>query len=166
MDNVNMSIIIFQGIPETAIMVALALVLTGYEAKLKDVLLIGVVGGLIGAVVRSLPLALGINVLIVLPIVVALIVFICKIDIASAIIASGIGAIVLGIIETAYIFTIVKLTGITIKQVMLNTHLRLLFPLPEYTLLILLLIICKRYHLTLLNLREFNDIRRIKDYEK
>jgi hypothetical protein len=39
-DNVSMPIIIFQGIPETAIMVALALVLTGYEAKLKEVLLI------------------------------------------------------------------------------------------------------------------------------
>jgi hypothetical protein len=165
-DNVSMPIIIFQGIPETAIMVALALVLTGYEAKLKDVLLIGVVGGLIGAVVRSLPLSLGINILIVLPIVVALIVFTCKIDIASAIIASGIGAIVIGITETAYIFTVVKLTGITIKKVMSNLYLRLLFPIPEYTLLILLLIICKRYHLTLLNMREFNDIRRIRDYEK
>jgi hypothetical protein len=88
-DNVSMPIIIFQGIPETAIMVALALVLTGYEAKLKEVLLIGVLGGLIGAVVRSLPLALGSNILIVLPVVAVLIVLICKIDVLSAIIASG-----------------------------------------------------------------------------
>ncbi|MGI6405409.1 MAG: hypothetical protein ACOX2E_02810 [Syntrophaceticus sp.] len=166
MDNVSMPIIIFQGIPETAIMVALALVLTGYEAKLKDVLLIGVLGGLIGAVVRSLPLALGSNILIVLPVVAVLIVLICKIDVLSAIIASGIGAIVIGITETAYILTFVELTGITIKQIMSNLHLRLLFPLPEYALLLLLLIICKQYDLTLLNMREFNDIRRIRDYEK
>ncbi|HBG22423.1 MAG: hypothetical protein PHX16_04150 [Syntrophaceticus sp.] len=166
MDQMNLPLIIFQGIPETAIMVVLALVLTGHEAKLKDVLIVGVIGGLIGAVVRSLPISLGVNILIMLPIIGVLIAIFCKIGMLSAIIVAGIGAIVIGITETAYIFTFVKITGITIKQIMSDLYTRLLFPLPEYAILILLIFICKRYYWTLLNIREFNDIRRIKDYER
>lgn len=166
MDQISLPIIIFQGIPETVIMVALALVLTGYEAKLKEVLLVGIIGGLIGAVARSLPISLGVNILIVLPILGVLIAIFCKIGFFSAIIVASIGSIVLGITETAYIFTFVKITGVTINQIFSGMYTRLLFPLPEYALLMLLYYISKRYYWTLLNLREFNDIRRIKDYER
>ena len=104
MDKITLPLIIFQYIPETAILAALSLVFTGYEVKLKNVLMVAVFGAMIIAVIRSLPLPPGISTIIMLPVLIFLIAFIYRIDIVSAAIASGLGVIIIGMTETTYCF--------------------------------------------------------------
>ncbi|MGB4503886.1 MAG: hypothetical protein WBI44_03190 [Syntrophaceticus sp.] len=166
MDEISLSLIIFRYIPEIIIVVSLSLVLTGYEPKMKNVVLIAVVGAPIIAVVRYFTPIPGINTIIVLPVLILLIVYFCKIDVVSSIIVSGLGLIIVGMTEIATIFAATKLIGIDINIALADPIQKLLLPLPEYVFLILLIIVCRRYHLVLLNVRELNDLRWFNDHER
>jgi len=165
-EEISLSLIIFRYIPELTIFVLLSLVLTGYEAKLKNAILVAVIGAPVIAVVRHFSPIPGINTIIILPVLILLIVYFCKIDVVSSIIASGLGFIILGMTETVNILAVLKMTGIDIKQVLADPVQRLLLPIPEYIFLTAVIIICKRYHLVLLNIQELNNIRRFNDYER
>jgi len=56
-------------------------------------------------------------------------------------------------------------TGITVQQAMEDLTLRLLFPLPEYILLTVLILVCQKYNFTLINLKELKELSK-KDYER
>ena len=79
MDEITLGLILFRYIPETALVVTLSLILTGYEAKLKTVTLITVIGAPLIAVIRSFSLTPGVNTIIMLPVLILLITFFCRI---------------------------------------------------------------------------------------
>lgn len=164
MDEITLGLILFRYIPETALVVTLSLILTGYEAKLKTVTLITVIGAPLIAVIRSFSLTPGVNTIIMLPVLILLITFFCRIGILSSSVASGLGLIIMGLTETVYTFCVTKLTGIEIKIILADPILRLLVAVPEYIFLAIIIIICKRYHLVLINIRELNEIRQQERY--
>jgi hypothetical protein len=166
MEGISLSLIVLRYIPETAILVALSVVLTGYELKLKEIILIAVIGSpFIGVARLFIPIP-GINTIIVFPLLILLIFYFYKINLASSAIVSALGLIIMGMTETAYLFMLSGLTGANIIQALANPLWKLLIPVPEYLFLSALIIICKRFRLTILNIREFNDIRRINSHER
>jgi hypothetical protein len=165
MDEVTLPIIFFQFLPETLILTTLSLALTGYEIKLKKVLVVAVIASMISVLIRSLPFPYGVNVILQLPMLVILLMIFFKLNIISSLIASCSGFVVIGLIEGVFNFIVSTATGISLKQAMVDPVLRVLFPIPEYVFLIILIIICKRYHFVLFNIREMNDLGRMKDYE-
>jgi len=166
MDGISLSLIVFRYIPETAILAALSLVLTGYELKLKEIILIAVIGAPFVGITRLFIPIPGIYTIIVFPLLVLLIFFFYKINLASSAVVSSLGLIIMGMTETAYLFILSELTGVNIIQALSDPLWKLLIPVPEYLFLSALIIFCKRFRLTLVNIREFNDIRRINSHER
>lgn len=165
LDNKILPLILFQFLPEVAIVSALSLLLVGYKIRLKQVVMIGIIGTLLVSVIKSLHLLPIVSTLIMAFVLIVLITVICKIDIVSAAIAIFVGIVVLGLVETANYFLFNMATGITMQQAMADLTLRLLFPLPEYIFLILLILFCQKYNFALVNLKELKELSR-KDYER
>ncbi len=64
MDRMPFYLVVFQSLPETAILISLGLILIGFKPKLKSVLIIASLESLVSFLVRSLPLPPGVNVFI------------------------------------------------------------------------------------------------------
>jgi len=158
-------LILFQFLPEMTILAALSLLLSGYKIKLKKLIIIGICGALLASVVRSLQLLPILNTLIIAFIMITLLMAIYKLDVSSASIATFLGVIVLGLVEAANYFFVNAVTGITIQQAMGDLTLRLLFPLPEYIFLTILLFVCHKYNFVLINVKELKEMSR-KYYER
>lgn len=158
-------LVLFQFLPELTILTALSLLLAGYKIKLKELVIIGTIGALLASVVRSFHLLPIVNTLVIAFILIALLVAIYKIDVGSASITTFLGVIVLGLVEAANYFFVNAVTGITIQQAMGDLTLRLLFPLPEYIFLTILLFVCHKYNFVLINVKELKEMSR-KYYER
>ncbi|HHW28499.1 MAG TPA: hypothetical protein GXX21_02925 [Syntrophomonadaceae bacterium] len=158
-------LILFQYLPETTIFTALSMLLAGYKIRLKQVVIIGIIGALFAAVVKSQQPMPIVSTLIMVFILIILFVIISKLDVISASIAVFLGFVVLGLVEVANYFVVTGVTGITVQQAMEDLTLRLLFPLPEYILLTVLILVCQKYNFTLINLKELKELSK-KDYER
>lgn len=158
-------LILFQFLPEMTILSALSLFLVGYKIRLKQLVIIGIIGALLASVVKSHQLLPIVSTLIIAFILIILLVIIYKIDVISASIATFLGIVVLGFVEAANYFFVNAGTGITMQQAMEDLTLRLLFPLPEYILLTVVILVCQKYNFALINLKELKELSR-KDYER
>ena len=165
-DRISIYLVLFQYIPETAILVAIGLVLIGFKPKLKEVLLIAVAGSLPFVLIRSLPLIPGTNVFIQLPILVALTTLICRLDFKYSALASLLGAIVIALAEKAFNFFTSTFIGISLQQAFRDLYLRLLFPLPEYIFLIALLLFFTQHRIALFDIQGLKELEQLKHYEQ
>ena len=165
-DRISIYLVLFQYVPEIAILVSLGLVLIGCKPKLKEVLLIAVAGSLPFVLIRSLPLIPGTNVFIQLPILVALTAWICRLHFKHTALAALLGAIVIALAEKVFNFLTSTFTGISLQQAFQDLYLRLLFPLPEYIFLIALLLFFIQYHIALFDIQGLKELEQLKHYEQ
>ena len=153
MDIMPIYLILLQSMPETAILVSLGLVLTGIKPALARILLVALLTSLASSFIRTLPLPPGINVFLQLPILITLLAYICRIPVTYAVIASFVGLISLGITETILNFIIFAITGISVQQALSNDLWRVLFPLPEFLILVGIILVLIRYHITIFDIQ-------------
>lgn len=166
MDRMPFYLVVFQSVPETAILISLGLTLLGFKPKLKSVLVIAFLESLASFQIRGLPLPPGINVFIQLPVLVVLTACCCGLNLIYAALASLLGLIVLALTETAFNFLISAVSGIAVRQALENPLLRLLFPLPEFAFLTVTILILRRFNLALFDIQELKSLERLKDDEK
>jgi hypothetical protein len=165
MDIMPIYLILLHSIPETAILVSLGLVLIGIKPVLSRILLVAFLTSLASYIIRTLPIYPGINVFLQLPILIILLVYICRLPITYAVIASFVGLISLGITETILNFIILALTGIPVQQALSNDLWRILFPLPEFLILVGIILILIRYDITIFDIKSVMDTERNIDNE-
>ena len=165
-DRISIYLVLFQYIPEIAILVSLGLVLIGFKPKPKEVLLIALAGSLPFVLIRSLPLIPGTNAFIQLPILVALTAWICRLHFKHTALASLLGAIVIALAEKVFNFLTSTFTGISLQQAFQDLYLRLLFPLPEYIFLIALLLFFIQYRIVLFDIQGLKELEQLKHYEQ
>lgn len=79
---------------------------------------------------------------------------------------SFLGLVLLGIFETLYVMVVTGLTGITIPQAMSNPIWRALFPLPEFLLLGLIIMILIRYDIVIYNIAEVLEEKKLNREEQ
>lgn len=163
--NEILALILFQFLPELVIITALSLILVGYELRLKQVLMVAVIATPLVCVIKSHQLMPVLSTLIMALILIILVTLICKIDVVSASIAFCLGIVVLGLVETANYFLFNMATGITMQQAMADLTLRLLYPLPQYIFLVLLILICQKHRFAVVNLKELKELSR-KHHER
>ncbi|NPV29739.1 MAG: hypothetical protein HPY58_08830 [Firmicutes bacterium] len=166
MDRMPFYLVVFHSIPETAILISLGLILTGYKPKLKSVLVIASLESLVSFLIRSLPLLPGVNVFLQLPVLIVLTACCCGLSLLDAALASLLGLVVLALTETAFNFLISAVSGIAVRQALEDPLLRVLFPLPEFVFLTGAVLILRRYNLTLFDLQELKNLEQLKGDEK
>jgi len=166
MDEMPFYLVVFQFIPETAILISLGLTLLGFKPRLKSILIIASLESLISFLIRSLPLPPGANVFIQLPVLIILTVYFCSLDLVYAALASLLGLVVIGLTETAFNFLISAASGISIQQALRDPFLRLLFPLPEFAFLTGSVLVLRKYNLALFDVQELKNLENLKGHEK
>ena len=165
MDIMPIYLAFLHSIPETAILVSLGLVLIGIKPALARILLVAFLTSLASFFIRTLPLSPGINVFLQLPILITLLAYICRLPVTYAVIASFVGLISLGITETMLNFIIFALTGISVQQALNNDLWRVLFPLPEFLILIGIILVLIRYDITIFDIYGVLETERTIDNE-
>jgi len=165
MDTMPICLIFLHSIPETAIIVSLGLVLIGIKPALTRILLVAFLTSWASYFIRTLPLPPGINVFIQLPILITLLAYICRLPVTYAVIASLLGLISLGITESVLNIIISALTGISVQEALVNDLWRILFPLPEFLILIIIILVFIRYDIALFDIQGVLETERIIDNE-
>lgn len=155
MDIMPIYLILLQSVPETAILVSLGLVLIGLKPAPGRILLVALLTSLASYFIRTLPLPPGINVFLQLPILITLLAYICRLLVTYAVIASFVGLISLGITETILNFIIFASTGISVQKALSNELWRILFPLPEYLILVGIILVLIRYDITIFDIHGY-----------
>jgi len=158
--------VFLQSLPETAILISLGLVLIGVQPRLLPVLLIALITAISCYFIRALPLPPGVNILLQIPIMIAMLVLLLRIRLASAVIASFLGIICVSLTEIIFNGLISAVTGITVLEAVGNPFWRILFPLPEFVFLITVILILKHHGITLFNLSEINELEHKSNDEK
>jgi hypothetical protein len=166
MDRMPFYLVVFQSLPETAILISLGLTLIGFKPKLKSVVIIAFLESLVSFLIRSLPLPPGVNVFLQLPVLIVLTACFCSLNLLDAALASLLGLVVLALTETAFNLLISAVSGISIRQALEDPLLRLLFPLPEFALLTAAILILRHYNLVLFDIQELKSLERLKGEEK
>lgn len=159
-------LILFQSLPETAILISLGLVLIGLKPKLKNVFIIALITSIAAYFIRALPLTPGIHIFIQLPVLIFSTAYFCRLPLKYCVLASFLGIISITIVEISFNTIICQITGITLKQALAEPFTRLLFPLPEFIFLTFLILIFARKKITLFNIQELRNLERVTSYEK
>lgn len=153
--------------PEIALVTTLGMVLIGFRPEYKKILMVTLLGALISYCIRLLPLPPGLHGVFLVPVVIALVVACCRMDLFAATLAVFSGVIVLSIAEGIFNILTPKISGFTFQDVAANPLLRVLFPLPEYIFLTVVTFIAGRFRWRIVNLREIRDLEvQVKGREK
>ncbi len=159
-------LVLLHSVPETLILIYLGLQLTGIKAPLPRILWAALFTALASWVIRALPIAPGFNVFLQLPVLIGLLVYVCRIPVLYSIVASFFGLIVLGICETIYTLLVLFSTGITIQQALSNPLWNILYPLPQYFILGLIITFLIKNDVVIFDIREAIEEKRMSSEEE
>lgn len=166
MDVMPFSLVFLQSTPETVLLVSLGLILIGIKPRLLPILLISFITAFASYYLRALPLAPGISILLQFPILIALIICVLKLPLIYTLLASSLGLICISLAETVFNILILLLTGISAQEAMTNFLWRLIYPLPEFAFLTLIILLLNHFGKALFNLSELSELESIDTYEE
>jgi hypothetical protein len=159
-------LVLFQYLPELALLVSIGMVLIGYQPKLKQVLPIAAIGALASYGIRSLPLPYGVNIILQLPVMILLTTYVCKLSLLHSVSVNSLGLVLLWLIESVCNPLIAAVSGVSVQQALQQPWLRLLYPLPDYLLIFVAVLVLNRQHIALFNIQELRDIEQLKGHEE
>lgn len=166
MDKMPVYLIFLQSMPEAFLLVSLGSSLLGFRLEMKKVLAVALIMAVAAYFVRALPLIPGMQVLIMAPVMVALTALLCRLDLKYAITVVFLGLLIISAAENIFSPVISAITGISIKTVITEPGIRLLFPLPEFSFLAVLLIMLRSKNIVLFNIPDLMNIQQGELNEK
>ena len=166
MDIMPFYLVFLQSLPETAIIVALGLVLLGVKPSLLPLFVVALISALASYFIRALPLAPGINILLQFPITILLVTYFFRIPFTFAILSSSLGLICITLIEMVFNLGMSAITGIPIIEAVANPVWRVLFPLPEFMFLTVVVLGLNHYGISLFNLHEYREMEKVIENEE
>ena len=158
--------IFLQSIPETIILVTLGLILTGFRSSWRQILVVAVLVSLSSYFIRAFPLPPGINVFMQLPLMIVFIVFICRIPLVYAMVVSFLGLICINITETIFNAIVFFITGISVQEAIADPLWRIIYPVPEFIFLIVVILIINHYGIVLYDFSQLPEIGSGKNEQK
>ncbi|GAB4264579.1 hypothetical protein [Thermincola ferriacetica] len=162
---VNLCLILFQSFPENILVISSGLVLTGLRPRLPKIIIIAAITSVISHIVRALPLAPGLHIVLQFPVLVMLVTCFYKLNITYAILASSIGVIGITLCEMILNPILSLVTGIPIKEVLKDPFWRFVFPIPEFILMAILVYFLFRKRITLFDVQEFQNLEHVENHE-
>lgn len=166
MDIMPWYLIFLQSLPETAILMALGLVLIGVKPRLLPLLMLALIDALASYFIRALPLAPGINVLLQFPILTILVMYFYRIPFSFALLASSLGLICVTLAEMIFNTSVSAITGISVMEAVVNPIWRVLFPLPEFIFLTIVTLGLNYYGKPIFNLPEYIEMEQVIENEE
>lgn len=155
MDKMPLIALIFQGVPECIVFIALSGTLAGASLRWPKVVAAGVILAVTMYFVRSLPLPFGTHTITGV-ITAWLLVFLFfrtpPLVAATASLLTGTILLCLEII----IFSLVLTAGFSLREILSRPALRILIPLPQLIVMCLLTWACAKKRISILNPRPFN----------
>ncbi|CEP69447.1 Uncharacterized [Moorella glycerini] len=150
MDIMPWTALVFQSIPEEIILVTLGLALVGEYPRMKGIVVVGIIGAVFSFYFRRLSLDFGVHTLALIIALALAIRLILRLNFFKGLIASSLGILALGIVESISIPIVSNLTGISVATALHDPWLRVLFPLPDEIVLGLVAYFCRRRHFSLI----------------
>lgn len=166
MDKMPLYLVLLQSTPETAILISLGLVMIGVKPRLISVIMAALITSVACYLIRALPLPPGVNVLLQLPVLLSLMVLMCRLQLIPAAIASFIGIICLSLTELLFNSLVFAVTGVSVMEAIAHPIWRILYPLPEFTFLIVIIIMLHHYGISLFNLSDTDELELTSHDEK
>ncbi len=165
MEQMPLYMFFLQSLPETLILIYAGLVLSGANPVNKKVLLVATIGAFLSYFVRTLHIPPGANVFIQLPIIVILLFAICELPLWFALVSTILGFLCVSFAEMLFIPLTSYISKISIQEALADPLWHILFPLPEFIFLTLLIVYLKRKNIHIFN--SFNiDISYVKTYSR
>ncbi|MCL6476812.1 MAG: GHKL domain-containing protein [Peptococcaceae bacterium] len=134
--------------PEAMLASYLAIQLMGRKPKLAEVALIGIIQAVIGFIVRTLPIPVGLHTIILVITLSALICVISRMTFGGALIGAIVAAIINGLEELLAILLITNVTGQTLQNLVDDPYRRFLFFIPTAFAMLITIIIFKKCNIT------------------
>lgn len=165
MEPMPVCIFFLQSFSETLILTYIGLALTGAKPPNRKVILIALIGAFLSFFIRVFPMPPGSNVFIQLPVIALMLFTICKLPLWLALVSTILGFLVVSSSEMLFIPLMSDISGISIQEALDTPLWRILFPLPEFAFLILLIVCLRRKQINIFN--TFNiDMPELKTYGK
>jgi len=127
--------LIFQGIPEGIAVLTLAWVITKAPMEWKKIIPIAILLSLVSYGVRLLPITFGIHTIILIGLMFFALIFLGKISINPALIASIISMLGITVAEAGCLSLLMPLFGVTPEMLFTNTTIRILITWPQVLVL-------------------------------
>jgi two-component system sensor histidine kinase AgrC len=162
MQQMPLYMVFLHSFPETLILMYIGLALIGAKVSDRKVILIALMGAIMSYFVRILPLPPGSNVFIQLPIIAILLFLACKIPLWLSLVSIILGFLCVSFAELLFIPLVSDISGITIQEALAAPLWRILFPIPEFVFLTLLIIYLRRKDIKLFN-TDLTDMPDIPD---
>lgn len=156
MEHLPLYIMVIQSFFETLILIFLGLALSGYKPASGKIILTAMILTIASYFIRMLPIPGGFNVLIQLPLLILLLILYCKIPLRTALLSSILGFLLVSFTEALFMAFITWLTGISILEALSQPAWRILYPLPEFILLTLLILYLRKREKNIFNLFRLN----------
>lgn len=142
-------LVFLQSFPETLILVCLGLVLVGIRPPVRRIIPMALLTALFCFLIRNL-LPPGLHLFFQLPFMVIMLAYACRLPMVIAMITIFLGFLGVGLAEIGFDIVISTVTGISVPQAIANPLWRILFPLPEFIFLTLVIVVFNRYHVHIL----------------
>jgi hypothetical protein len=151
MEPMPLYMVFLQSFPETLILIYLGLALTGTEPPDRKVILIALTGALLSYFVRYFPIPPGSNVFIQLPVIAILLFLIGRLPLSLALVSTILGFLCVSSAEMLFIPLVADISGISIQEALAAPPWRVLFPVPEFIFLILLIVYLRHNRVRVFN---------------
>lgn len=137
--------LIFYGIPEGIAIVALAYTIARVRFDWKKIILMGILISCISFIIRLTPITFGVHTIVSLGILIFLLNYLVKVDLAKSIISVLITGIIMAIVETLSRMMTMKLLNWPIEEVMKDERLITITGIPEIVFMALIIFVTKKY---------------------
>ncbi|MCL5289496.1 MAG: hypothetical protein ACOY35_09975 [Bacillota bacterium] len=157
MDKMPIIALLLHSFPESVIIVSLGIALLAEKISLPRVIIIGLLSAVICFFIREIPLPYGFHTVSGVLILTILIYSIHRIRFKVAFAAAMIA--ITSLITSQLIITSLTLyvTGLTVSEVLKNSFLRVIIPIPELLFLAMVTYIVIKYRLTLIKKKPYHD---------
>jgi hypothetical protein len=132
MDKMPILAVVLQSIPESFAIVSLSLALIDEKAKVRSLILIATLTALASYFIRLQQIPFGVHSIITIGCLIFFTWIITKNKIIPLLLGLIPALVFYGVLELALVPLTLKLAGLSLNQVLENTWLRIMFPIPLY----------------------------------
>lgn len=133
----------------------LGMLLINYRPAIKKLFIVGFIYSIFSVLLRGiLNISFDISFIIQIILLLVLVLSLFKFTLIKAFLATFFGTIVLAVGEAVFLPLILKISGFSLQQLMTDSLLTLLIPLPQIIMISIFIFLCSRYGFYLIDLRE------------
>ncbi len=158
MEQIPLYMAFLQSFLETLILIYIGFALTGTKVSDRKIIFISLVSTVASFFIRMLPILPGVNVLIQLPVLIVLLFLVSKLSLSILMTSIILGFLCVSFAEMLFIPLMSYISGIPVQEALASPFWHIVFPLPEFILLTLLIIYFRRSNINIYRIFKFDRL--------